>query len=162
MPYKDKIKQNKYRLGWYHRNRAFVLERRSRIKREVLAHYGNGKLTCVNCGCETIECLSIDHIRGEGGQQRKQIGKHGGGDFYAWLKNQAYPEGYQTLCMNCQWMKRRGEVGKHKNCGGIVIASLTKLYRYEREDGKMETQPAYICTKCKQEIINNEQLDNGQ
>jgi len=29
-----------------------------------------------------------------------------GSRFYYWLRRQGYPEGYQTLCMNCQWIKR--------------------------------------------------------
>ena len=26
--------------------------------------------------------------------------------FYLWLKRNNFPEGFQTLCMNCQWLKK--------------------------------------------------------
>ena len=72
--------------------------------REILTHYGGGKLACVVCGEGRLACLSIDHINGGGTKHRKQMG--GGSAFYCWLKKQNYPKGYQTLCMNCQFVKR--------------------------------------------------------
>ncbi|MAF43076.1 MAG: hypothetical protein CMI54_02750 [Parcubacteria group bacterium] len=74
-------------------------------KRRVLTHYGKGKLACVGCGFDDIRALSIDHIDGGGNQDRKRKAK-GGANFYCWLSKKKYPKGYQTLCMNCQWVKR--------------------------------------------------------
>ncbi len=81
-------------------NRHFA-ERRKRL---VLTHYGNGKLACVKCGESRLACLSIDHINAIGAKGRRGI--IGGTNFYAWLIKNNYPLGYQTLCMNCQWVKR--------------------------------------------------------
>ena len=77
-----------------------------KLKIEVLTHYGNGKLACVVCGEARINCLSIDHIKGDGAKHRREIGKSGGRSLWYWLKRNGYPEGYQTLCMNDQWIKR--------------------------------------------------------
>ncbi len=75
------------------------------LKVEVLTHYGNQKLACVQCGEDRVACLSIDHIEGGGNKQRK--GKlRASTAFYRWLKREGYPEGYQTLCMNDQFVKR--------------------------------------------------------
>jgi hypothetical protein len=71
----------------------------------VLTHYGNSKCACVHCGYTDIRALSIDHIKGGGTQHCISLNKHGDG-FYLWLVRQGFPEGYQTLCMNCQWVKR--------------------------------------------------------
>ena len=77
------------------------------IKIEVLTHYGRGKLACVSCGEHRVACLSIDHINGNGRQDRKAHGAETGGwVFYNALRRAGFPEGYQTLCMNCQWIKR--------------------------------------------------------
>jgi hypothetical protein len=76
-----------------------------RLKEDVLTHYGRGKLACVKCGFSDIRALSIDHINGGGNKERKKL-KIGGRPFYSYLKASNYPEGYQTLCMNCQWIKR--------------------------------------------------------
>jgi len=61
------------------------------------------------CGFADIRALSIDHIDGGGNKHRRFLGfgLFGAGQkFYSWLKKEGYPEGYQTLCMNCQWIKR--------------------------------------------------------
>jgi len=81
---------------------------REALKLEILTHYGNGKCACVKCGESRMACLSIDHINGEGYRHRKELrGKDiGGMNFYRWLRKNNYPAGYQTLCMNCQWVKR--------------------------------------------------------
>lgn len=68
----------------------------------VLTHYGNGKCACVKCGYSDIRALSIDHINGGGRQHFKEIKVH----IYGWLIKNNFPDGYQTLCMNDQWVKR--------------------------------------------------------
>lgn len=77
---------------------------RLNFKSSILAHYGNGKLACVKCGFSDIRALSIDHIDGKGVEHRKSL-RRGGVPFYKWLVDNGYPEGYQTLCMNCQFIK---------------------------------------------------------
>ncbi len=78
---------------------------RNRRKVEVLTHYGKGKLACVKCGFDDIRALSIDHInKDEGKRIRTSCG------FYRWLEKNNYPEGYQTLCMNCQFIKRQEDL----------------------------------------------------
>lgn len=83
-------------------------------KVEVLTHYGKGRLACVKCGFTDIRTLSIDHIEGRGNRHRQ--GKlRTSASFYAWLKKKDWPMGYQTLCMNCQFIKRdeNNEQGKY-------------------------------------------------
>ncbi len=76
------------------------------VKTEVLTHYGDSKYACVVCGESRPACLSIDHINGNGCQERKRFGgNYFGYKFYLFLKKNNYPVGYQTLCMNCQFVK---------------------------------------------------------
>jgi hypothetical protein len=83
------------------------------LKVDVLTHYGNGKLVCVGCGYSDLRALSIDHINNNGAEERQRFG--GGSRFYQYLKDNNYPEGYQTLCMNCQWVKRETYGRRHHN-----------------------------------------------
>lgn len=76
-----------------------------RIKEEVIGHY-SPTLTCAKCGFDDIRALSIDHIDGGGVQHRKEIKRSSGKDFYQWLKSSDYPNNFQVLCMNCQFIKR--------------------------------------------------------
>lgn len=85
----------------YWESRERVRQYRMEARREVLTHYGNGKHACVGCGFSDDRALSLDHIDGGGRKETK-----GGVSFYCHLRNNNYPEGYQTLCMNCQFIKR--------------------------------------------------------
>jgi hypothetical protein len=76
-----------------------------KIKVLVMTHYGKGKAVCLNCGENRLVCLSIDHINGDGSVQRKANKFQCGNKFYRWLIKAGYPDGYQTLCMNCQFVK---------------------------------------------------------
>jgi len=91
----------------YRKNKSLLL------KKEVLTHYGNGVLKCVQCGFNDIRALSIDHINGDGAKFRRENRTK---STYPWLKKNNYPKGHQTLCMNCQFIKRNvnGENGKNQ------------------------------------------------
>lgn len=95
---------------WEHREEAIARGKRGRakVRLEILTHYGNGQVACVRCGFNDARALSIDHIKGGGNQHRNSVQRHGTA-FYNWLRKLGFPEGYQTLCMNCQWIKRREE-----------------------------------------------------
>ena len=106
----------------YHANPERILRRVRRDtsiydavkKLQVLCHYSDSKCACIVCGEDDPACLSIDHINGGGGEHRRRIGSH----FYAWLIKQGFPNGYQTLCMNCQFKKRYHE-GEFNNLEAI-------------------------------------------
>ena len=101
------------------RNSLVVKEREKKWKVDVLTYYGDNRLVCVRCGFEDIRALTIDHINNNGYKHRKALGLSGKG-FYYWLKRQGYPDGYQTLCMNCQFIKRdETGTGNHYGKGGV-------------------------------------------
>lgn len=125
MPYKDKEegreyhrlyqlqyypkhseKYKRYASAWRRSPKGKLYQGKYWIDRksEVLAHYGNGHIACVRCGFDNIRALSIDHIGGGGNTHRKITGE--GCQFYYWLKRNNFPTGYQTLCMNCQALKK--------------------------------------------------------
>ena len=105
-PAKNVAKQRSY----YRRNRAKVLARlaayNQRLKRQVMAAYGN---RCACCQETHLEFLAIDHIGGGrhgtivGHKHRKSVsrGSNGGTNFYRWLRDKAFPAGYRVLCHNC-------------------------------------------------------------
>lgn len=79
---------------------------RAELKLEVLTRYSpDQKLHCSCPGCEVdnIDLLSLDHEgkRGVGAKHRKEMKNQGGTLTYLWLKNKGFPEGYRTLCHNC-------------------------------------------------------------
>lgn len=70
------------------------------LKERVFDHYGR---ECQCCGFnEDLIFLSIDHIYNDGAKHRKEIGSL---NIYKWLTQNDYPEGFQTLCHNCNFAK---------------------------------------------------------
>lgn len=104
-PTRKRTYQDQYRLD----NRDKLLEYNRRVyrelKEETLKAYG---LVCATCGFSDQRALQIDHIENDGAVERKRLGGRcfSGYPFYRWLKKQGWPSGYQTLCANCNSIKR--------------------------------------------------------
>jgi len=75
----------------YHENRIKIIE-----------HYTNGEMACKHCGCKDLRVLDIDHINDNGATHRKEIGQL---NIVWWVVEQNYPDGFQILCKNCNWIK---------------------------------------------------------
>ncbi len=97
---------------YYHKNKEKVLKYTRaymiQLRGKILTHYGKGKLACLQCGFTDIRALSIDHIKGSGNQHRKTVK-----NLYHYLQRNNLPGGYQTLCMNCQFIKKQ-ELNEHR------------------------------------------------
>jgi len=78
------------------------------LKEEVYAAYGGYKCSC--CGETEPMFLTVDHINNDGASHRKSLSPNGhsvgSARIYRWLKNNGYPEGFQILCMNCQFGRK--------------------------------------------------------
>lgn len=110
MEHRDRVnveRRRKTRQGYC---RDYYRKYNRNLKIQVLTYYGNGLLACVICSESRLDCLTIDHIGGGGNQHRKEIKRLGGHPFYLWLRKQNYPRGYQTLCMNCQFIKKQHSI----------------------------------------------------
>ena len=89
--------------------------RRDLCKIQVFSHFNE---VCFCCGEDTKEFLQIDHIDGGGHKHRKEVGN----DIYLWLVENAFPDGFQLLCANCNVGKRlnKGICPKHKKVLGRI------------------------------------------
>ena len=94
------------------------------LKISILTHYGHGKLSCVICGESRIDCLSIDHVNNNGYEERKK-NRHYGKKIYKDLRRDGFPLGYQTLCMNCQFIKMQ-EIRAIKRKSAQVLLALAR------------------------------------
>lgn len=90
-------------------NPSYYKNRNKEAKIEVLTYYGGGECACVSCHENRLECLSLDHVNDNRTEETTRLGKPkywGGPSLYIWLRKRSYPAGYQTLCMNCQFLKK--------------------------------------------------------
>lgn len=78
---------------------------RQKIKEIVIDHYSCGGNRCSQCGFCDIRALDIDHINNNGNVERKEKKLLGGSTTYLYLIRNKFPEGYQVLCKNCNWIK---------------------------------------------------------
>jgi len=87
--------------GYYQRTRA----KQSKKTRELFASLRDQCLEllgkrCARCGFDDIRVLQIDHVNGGGHAERKSA-------ISMYKKILALGGiGYQTLCANCNWIKR--------------------------------------------------------
>lgn len=84
-----------------------------KIKDAVFSAYGGYICKCCN---ETEKAfLSIDHIFNDGHIHRKAGTYNGNGTgFYGWLYKNQFPGGFQVLCMNCQFGKKKHGICPHQ------------------------------------------------
>ena len=81
-------------------HRRYSRQLRERQKAQLREMYG---ASCVLCGADHPKVLSLDHVNGGGGHERKRIGPNG---VYRRALEVYRPDEYRTLCMNCQFIER--------------------------------------------------------
>ena len=92
--------------------RARQLRRKIKARKLVFDHYGN---RCVCCGETHWEFLTLDHTNNDGAKRRKDLNIRGGYTTYRWLIRNNFPEGFQLLCMNCNFAKGMQGYCPHKH-----------------------------------------------
>ncbi len=112
MAYKNIEDKKAYDAAYRAKNRQLLRDKgkayRRELKQAVLERYGKA---CIFCGYKDIRALQIDHINNNGAEERKALGgQHvSGWRFYQYLVINGLPDGYQTLCANCNMIKQLGE-----------------------------------------------------
>lgn len=81
-----------------------IKRRNHRDRLAAFKYYGN---SCKYCQQSIQIFLTIDHTNNNGAEHRRQqrSGDNQGHNIYAWLRKNNYPEGFQTLCYNCNCAK---------------------------------------------------------
>lgn len=102
-PEECKIRSDKYKKNNPDKVKECARKIKQRLKTAALIKYSDDPPRCMCCGETTLEFLTIDHINGGGNIHRKS--EKNSTNIYQWLKTNGYPEGFQTLCMNCNWAK---------------------------------------------------------
>jgi len=69
-----------------------------RTKLAAFETYGGTKCAC--CGEDNVRFLTIDHVRSDGAEHKRQTNGRSR-KIYRWLKANHYPDGFQVLCYNC-------------------------------------------------------------
>jgi len=139
----------------------------ARMKREALITVLGGKCSCSGAGCwhtgECIiadrRCLQIDHINGDGADDRERLKAVGVVNYYFSHLSEAYGK-IQLLCANCNWVKRhqKGEYRNGKLVQGHVGASTPtdkKVARLAKVMSEITGLPDYdkLCADAESFIL---------
>lgn len=96
--------------------KIYFYERRKKLFKEVLNHYGS---SCFVCG--RTEKLGVDHIGGWNGDGKYRLGVK----LWSWLKRSGFPIGFRILCNSCNTVD--GFLRKYRPLGISGIDDLKKL-----------------------------------
>ena len=118
--YKTKYGVTKYRYRCRDCNSRLTKNYYAICKDRVFDYYGR---SCVCCGEIESMFLTIDHINNDGNKHRHPNGKRVVGvHLYSFLQKNKFPDGYQTLCMNCNFGKRMNNgICPHNNMSCDMI-----------------------------------------
>ena len=129
-------------LNWQRSNRDKVAaagkKYRAKVRDAVFGHYGTA---CACCGEAATEFLSIDHIENGGNIHRRQLfgSQTCGCRFYAWLRRNGFPAGYQTLCFNCNHAKAIYGTCPHTVAAGPLSVGRTSRNPSQRQASQQPT-----------------------
>lgn len=106
---RDKVRASS--IAWSNKVKERKKEQWQTMRLMVMDHYGGPVCAC--CGETTYSFLTLDHIYNDGAAHRKSMGnKH----LYRWIIANGYPDGFQVLCMNCNFGKfQNGGVCPHQD-----------------------------------------------
>jgi hypothetical protein len=101
------IHKLKYNYLWQKNNPRKVLEHkrksRTKIKFRIFELLGR---KCNNCNFSDWRALQIDHVKGNGKQDRLKFGDSGSYYLHILKEIEKGSKEYQLLCANCNWIKR--------------------------------------------------------
>lgn len=129
--YTNHEKSKEYFRNWKKENyKTYRISQRlsrDKLKVQVLSKYSKNNFPeCVCCGETVLEFLTIDHINNDGHKQSMDERKA----IYYWLKRNNYPDGFQTLCMNCQFGKRiNNGICPHKKENNNLLNSVNTILK---------------------------------
>lgn len=129
-------RMREWRLKNLERHKANCRRRDKEIKDQVFNAYGGYVCNC--CGETNRFFLSLDHINNDGAAHRRAVvgpKKSCGKKIYAWVLKNNFPEGFQILCMNCNFGKARNNgVCPHRTSEGSE--TIPKGSRAKRSEAR--------------------------
>lgn len=123
------------------------IETRLFNKIEVLTYYSKYDIpVCEICENDDIRCLSLDHINNNGEKHRREIKVGSGSHFYLWIKKNNYPNDFQVLCMNHQFIKAKDLL--YEKIMGTKQAEASRKSRLNKRIKSLSFYSPYNIPQC--------------
>lgn len=97
----DRKRRNTQTGKEYTKRKKVSQQRKRQLNKSIVfKHYGG---VCSRCGFDDTRALTIDHADQRGSTHKMANGKRYTGPWlYKWLIDNGMPDGFRTLCANCQ------------------------------------------------------------
>lgn len=79
---------------------------KAKLKKQFFDRYGSA---CACCGEDDEIFLTVEHIGGGGAAHRKQLKRESVDSIISDIRRRGWPDGYATLCMNCNFARWRNK-----------------------------------------------------
>ena len=129
---------------------SLEVARRSKDREQVFAVYGD---KCVHCGETNIAFLTVDHVNNDGAEHRRSIKN---GNLRIWLRKNNFPDGFQILCNNCNWLKFISSIQSGKD---IYQKRYRDKIRYQVFDVYGKT--CSCCGEDRLEVLTIDHVNGG-
>ena len=162
---KDNVSYTKeYKQQYYKDNREKMINNtkfhNDNNRSEVLYWYSDGLLKCNECGKDCIEFLCIDHIGDNGADHRREMGV-GGDRIYKYVLKNKFPEGYQVLCNNCNFLKEYIKIqSKPKSKTTYAVAIRKQRLNMRRQALYWYSNGSMQCECCGEDDIRVLTIDH--
>lgn len=100
---KNRERSNKNSEAFYQVNKLKIKTLNQELRKKVLSHYGGVPPRCKKCNYDIYQALDLDHVNDDGRKERRIF--RGSLVFYKYIIKNNYPQKYQVLCKNCNWLK---------------------------------------------------------
>ena len=119
----QKKRHSKYHAKNKDKHSEYHKRHNAEKRREVLLHYSNSiDIQCICCETKVMDFLTLDHIDGGGRQHRKNT-TNSTVNYLHSLHEQTgkWLEGFQVMCMNCNWYKHLNGECSVENHSNIIL-----------------------------------------
>lgn len=130
------------------KKRKYCREYAARARLDALAALGG---RCTQCGLSDIRTLHIDHVRGNGAEERRQRRAYG---YYKHIRDNIASGDYQVLCASCNTAKRHSnyeyapKVGVPRPASVLTDPKAIALQTYYRErHEKRKKDPEWVAKR---------------
>ena len=119
--HKDRIRKRKAeqmrvrRINFKDTFRQQGLNYRQATRERLFFMYGK---TCAICGFDDVRALTLDHIHGDGNEERRKVGEKG---VYRLALQDHAPDLYRILCMNCQFIEYKEMPSERRSPGESLV-----------------------------------------
>ena len=139
------------------KDKISVRRRAERLERKilVLTHYAGGEPACAHCTERRFSALGLDHKDDNGAAHRRGELKRGGDRTYRWAVKTGYPDVFQVLCHNCNWIKHLETIVRNNTRSSFKARTRVEKFHHAAIDHYSHSKnTCAICSQSDMRVLS--------